>query len=94
MLLHWQDSYHAHGWCGASGIQKCIAVTPTLSLKKSSAKKIFGSNLSLLGRKILITPTTLSDALRASRLNFSEKTLCTSLVSLYSTARNHFTQNF
>jgi site-specific DNA recombinase len=56
------------------------ALTPTLSLKKSLARKFFGSNLSLLGRKILITPTTLSDALRASRLNFSQKTLCTSLV--------------
>ena len=56
------------------------AVTPTLSLKKSSARKFFGSNLFLKDSLVVVTPTTLNDALRASRLNFSEKPLCTSLV--------------
>lgn len=57
-----------------------IALTPTLTLKKSSAKKFFGSTLFLKNSLVVVTPTTLNDALRASRLNFSEKTLCTSLV--------------
>jgi hypothetical protein len=56
------------------------ALTPTLTQKKLSAKKFFGSTLFLNNPLVVVTPTTLSDALRASRKNFSEKTLCTSLV--------------
>jgi hypothetical protein len=68
------------GWIKDAENLTETALTPTLSLKKSSAKKFFGSTLFLKDSRILITPATLNDALRASRLNFSEKTLCTSLV--------------
>ena len=57
-----------------------IALTPTLTQKKLSAKKFFGSNLFLQNRSILVTPTTLTDALRASRQNFSENDLVSPLV--------------
>ncbi len=48
------------------------AASPSLSRKKSSAQKIFGSNLFLKNRRIEFTPTPPSVALRATRKNFSE----------------------
>ena len=68
------------GWIKDAENLTETALTPTLSLKKSAAKKFFGSTLFLSSRSLVVTPTTLSDALRASRENFSEKALCTSLV--------------
>ena len=56
------------------------ALTPTLPSKKSAAKKFFGSNLFLNNRSLVLTPTTLNDALCASRKNFSEKDLVSTLV--------------
>ena len=50
-----------------------IVESADLPLKKSSAQKIFGSNLSLRDSVIQFTPITPYDALRASRENFSEK---------------------
>ena len=60
------------------------AVSPSLSRKKSSAQKIFGSNLFLKNRRIEFTPTAPSVALRATRKNFS-KTHSVLLLSLYGT---------
>ncbi len=56
------------------------ALTPTLTQKKLSAKKFFGSNLFLNNRSLVLTPTTLNDALRASRKIFSENNLVSTLV--------------
>ena len=56
------------------------ALTPTLAQKKLSAKKFFGSTLFLSSRSLVVIPTTLSDALCASRKNFSENNLVSTLV--------------
>ena len=52
-----------------------IALTPSLSAKKSFAKKIFGLNLLLQNQKIQFTAIKPYDALRASRENFIENEL-------------------
>ena len=80
------------GWIKDAENLTETALTPTLTLKKSSAKKFFGSTLFLNNSLVVVTPTPPNDALCASRQNFSEKTLCTSLVNLYRTARHHFMQ--
>ncbi len=51
-----------------------------LPLKKSSAQKIFGSNAFIKNRVVEFNPVPPYDALRASRVNFSETELCTVLV--------------
>lgn len=48
------------------------ALSPSLFDKKSSALRISGSNPLLKNRRVVFTPITPSDALRASRLKFSE----------------------
>jgi site-specific DNA recombinase len=56
------------------------ALAPTLTQKKLSAKKFFGSTLFLSSRSLVVTPTPPNDALCASRKNFSEKNLVSTLV--------------
>jgi len=58
------------------------AVLPPTPVKKISAQKIFGSNLLLLNRLLVSTPTKPYASLREARQNFSEKTLCTQLVEM------------
>ena len=70
-----------------------IVESADLPLKKSSAQKIFGSNLSLRDSVIQFTPITPYDALRASRENFSEKDESLVLVRLYRSVRTYFTTN-
>jgi hypothetical protein len=54
-------------------------VSPSLPPKKSSAQKIFGSNLFLNNRLLVSTPTKPYASLREARLNFSENELCLKL---------------
>jgi hypothetical protein len=58
------------------------ALLPLTPVKKISAKKIFGSNLLLLNRLLVSTPTKPYASLREARQNFSEKTLRTQLVEM------------
>ena len=78
---------------GASISFNEIASTPSLSAKKSFAKKIFGLNLLLQNQKIQFTAIKPYDALRASRENFIEKEFCTVMVRVYSVARTYFIAN-
>ena len=54
-----------------------IVISSTVSLKKSSAQKIFGTNPSLINQKIQFTAIKPYDALRASREKNSENEFCT-----------------
>jgi hypothetical protein len=80
-------------WIKDASMLDEIAKTDDLPAKKSSLRKIFGSNLSLQNSKIQSTPLPPYDALRASRQNFSENDLNNSLVSIYNSVRTYFTQN-
>ena len=51
-------------------------VSPSLPPKKSSAQKIFGSNLFLLNRSLVSTPTEPYASLREARKNFGENEPC------------------
>ncbi len=57
-----------------------LNVSDDLPSKKSSLRKIFGSNLSLKNKEIRFVPTTPYAALRAARENFVENELCTTIV--------------
>ena len=57
-----------------------IAISPDLSLKKSFAKKIFGSNLYLSAKKISAVPQNQWAALAAARENFGKVELSCLLV--------------
>jgi len=62
----------------AENIRETV-VSPSLPPKKSSAQKIFGSNLFLNNRLLVSTPTKPYASLREARLNFSENELCLKL---------------
>jgi hypothetical protein len=69
------------------------AVPPSLVEKKSSARKIFGSNLVLKDRRIVVAPILPTNALRAFK-NFSKRQQVVSeLRELYGKVRLYFTQN-
>jgi hypothetical protein len=68
-------------------------VSPSLPPKKSSAQKIFGSNLFLNNRLLVSTPTKPYASLREAGKNFGENELCLKLEYLYDALRTYFTQN-
>ena len=57
-----------------------IAISPDLNMKKSAAKKIFGSNLYLRNKEIEFTPEKQWAALAAARESFYENPECFNLV--------------
>ena len=59
----------------ASNIEE-NAISSDLPLKKSSAQKIFGSNLYLKNRRIEFNPIPPYAELRSARENFPEKEFC------------------
>ena len=61
-----------------------------LPLKKSSAQKIFGSNLFLKNRRIEFNPIPPYAELRSARENFGEKEFCLVVVCLYHSVRTYF----
>jgi len=63
-------------------------------LKKSFAKKIFGSNLFLKNQKIEYTPQTQYAALSAAYGKIGKFPFSFLMVELYNSARTYFTQNF
>jgi hypothetical protein len=67
------------GWIKDAENLRETVVSPSLPPKKSSAQKIFGSNLFLSNRLLVSTPTTPYASLREARLNFSENDLCLKL---------------
>ncbi len=71
-----------------------LEVSDDLLLKKSSLRKIFGSNLSLINNEIRSVPTAPYASLREARENFVENDLISSCVSIYNSIRTYFTQNF
>ena len=73
----------------ASNIEE-NAISSNLPLKKSSAQKIFGSNLFLKNRRIEFNPIPPYASLREARENFSKKEFCLLIVCLYHSARNYF----
>jgi hypothetical protein len=70
-----------------------IAKKTDLSAKKSSAKKIFGSNLSLSAKKIFALPQNEWAALAAAVQNSGKIPVNTILVNLYDSARTYFSKN-
>jgi len=58
---------HFRNWLKDAQNLNETSLTPTLSLKKTSAQKIFGSNISLRNREIEFTPVPHYAALRAAR---------------------------
>jgi site-specific DNA recombinase len=69
------------GWIkDAENVGESVA-SPSLYAKKSSAQKIFGSNLFLKNRLLVSTPTPPYASLREARLNFSETGDCMILVA-------------
>ncbi len=58
---------HFRDWLKDAQNLNEISLTPTLSLKKTSVQKIFGSNVSLRNREIEFTPVPHYAALRAAR---------------------------
>jgi hypothetical protein len=81
------------GWIKDAENLRETVVSPSLPPKKSSAQKIFGSNLFLLNRLLVSTPTKTYASLREARQNFGENDLCLKLEYLYAALRTHFTQN-
>ena len=79
---------------GRAGQALYLNVSDDLPSKKSSLRKIFGSNLSLKNKEIQFVPAAPYAALRAARQNFGEKNLVSICVSIYNSIRTHFTQNF
>ena len=77
---------HAHGWVW----QVLYLFASDLPLKKSSAQKIFGSNLYLKNRRIEFKPIPPYAELRSACENFPEKELCLVLVCLYRFVRTYF----
>ena len=61
-----------------------------LSAKKSSAKKIFGSNLSLSAKKIFALPQNEWAALAAAQQKIGLAPENSIVVNLYDSARTHF----
>lgn len=86
--IAWLEQFR--NWLKDAQILEETAVSPSLPPKKSSAQKIFGSNIFLSSRRIVSTPLPHYDALRASRKNFIESELCTVLVPLASVPSNRF----
>jgi hypothetical protein len=78
---------------GQALYQQETAVSPSLVDKKSSAQKIFGSNLSLRDRRIVFSPIPPSDALRASRKIFNETAFVSQWSELYAQIRTYFIKN-
>ena len=70
-----------------------IAKKTDLSAKKSSAKKIFGSNLSLSAKKIFALPQNEWAALAAAHEKIGLLPDSRIVVSLYESARTYFTKN-
>ena len=70
-----------------------IAFTPSLSIKKSYALKIFGSNLILKDKKVEGMAEKQWTALCAVPVGASKISLCLNAVSNYRIARTYLTQN-
>jgi len=68
------------GWIKDASLLGETAVSQSLPLQKSSAQKIFGSNILLKNRRIEFTSTPPYASLREARLNFSENNLVSTLV--------------
>ena len=67
-----------------------ISFVSDLPLKKSSAQKIFGSNLFLKNRRIEFNPILPYASLREARKNFAGKEFCLVMVCLYRSVRTYF----
>ena len=76
--LDWLEPLH--GWIKDASLLGETAVSSSLPLQKSSAQKIFGSNIFLKNRRIEFTPTPPYASLREARLNFSENNLVSTFV--------------
>ncbi len=66
-------------WIKDASLLEETSINDDLSHKKVSLRKIFGSNLSLINKKIQFVPITPYAALRAARENFAENELCLKL---------------
>ena len=67
------------GWIKDAENLRETVVSPSLPPKKSSAQKIFGSNLFLNNRLLVSTPTKPYASLREAGANFGENELCLKL---------------
>ena len=68
------------GWIKDASLLGETTVSQSLPLQKSSAQKIFGSNILLKNRRIEFTPTPPYASLREARLNFSNTDLLSTIV--------------
>ena len=68
------------GWIKDASLLGETSVSSSLPHQKSSAQKIFGSNILLKNRRIEFTPTPPYASLREARLNFLEKDLVSCMV--------------
>ena len=70
-----------------------IVLAPSLSIKKSFAKKIFGLNLTLHTREARGIAIHQWFSLARAKENFNKIELSTLLVCLYTETRTYFTKN-
>ena len=70
-----------------------LAETTPPPVKKSYAKKIFGSNLFLSSRSLVSTPTPPYASLREARQKFLGNESCVNLEYLYGVVKTHFNGN-
>ena len=78
--IAWLEQFRS--WLGDAQTLGGAATSSDLSLKKSSAQKIFGSNAFIKNRVVEFNPALPYDALRASRVNFSENNKSLTLVRM------------
>jgi hypothetical protein len=81
------------GGAGQALYLKETTVSSDPHLKKSSALKIFGSNLVLKDRRIVVAPISPYASLREAREKISENNFSSILESLYVVVMTHFTKN-
>ena len=79
------------GWIKDAENLRETVVSPSLPPKKSSAQKIFGSNLFLNNRLLVSTPTKPYASLREAGKNFGENELCLKLEHVWDINADPFT---